>query len=291
VGGPRAPRVTDLAGAKGGDRWLADLPATIAALERRWGITVGERLPGGTSSYVAAAVTATGEPAMVKISVPVVDFDQQVRTLRAAGGRGYVRLLAADLDHNAALLEPLGGPLTRSGLPPEGQLAVIADLLPLAWTVPRGDLVPTDKAADLVEFVGSLRSSAVGSSAVVDEALGCAERRSAAFDPDRCVVVHGDAAAANVLRRSGDGWVFVDPDGFVGDPAYDRGVAVRDWCAELLAAADPRTLLRSYCVLLGGDPDATWDWGFLERVSTGLYLASLGGDGGPHLDSAARLLP
>ena len=283
--------MTDLAGAKGGDRWLADLPATIAALERRWGITVGERLPGGTSSYVAAAVTATGEPAMVKISVPVVDFDQQVRTLRAAGGRGYVRLLAADLDHNAALLEPLGGPLTRSGLRPEGQLAVIADLLPLAWTVPRGDLVPTDKAADLVEFVGSLRSSAVGSSVVVDEALRCAERRSAAFDPDRCVVVHGDAAAANVLRRPGDGWVFVDPDGFVGDPAYDRGVAVRDWCAELLAAADPRTLLRSYCVMLGGDPDATWDWGFLERVSTGLYLASLGGDGGPHLDSAATLLP
>jgi streptomycin 6-kinase len=282
--------VTDLAGVKGGDRWLADLPATIAALERRWGITVGERLPSGTSSYVAAAVTATGEPAVVKISVPVVDFDQQVRTLGAAGGRGYVRLLAVDLDRNAALLEPLGGPLTRSGLRPEGQLAVIADLLPLAWTVPRDDLVPTDKAADLVEFVGSLRSSAGGSSAVVDEALRCAERRSAAFDPDRCVVVHGDAAAANVLRRPGDGWVFVDPDGFVGDPAYDRGVAVRDWCAELLAAADPRTLLRSYCVLLGGDPDATWDWGFLERVSTGLYLASLGGDGGPHLDSAATLL-
>ena len=180
--------------------------------------------------------------------------------------------------------------LTRSGLPPEGQLAVIADLLPLAWTVARDDLVPTDKAADLVEFVGTLRSSAAGSSAVVDEALRCAERRSAAFDPDRCVVVHGDAAAANVLRRPGDGWVFVDPDGFVGDPAYDRGVAVRDWCAELLAATDPRTLLRSYCVLLGGDPDATWDWGFLERVSTGLYLASLGGDGGPHLDSAATLL-
>jgi streptomycin 6-kinase len=283
--------VTDLAGAKGGDRWLADLPATIAALERRWGITVGERLPGGTSSYVAAAVTATGEPAVVKISVPGVDFDQQVRTLRAAGGRGYVRLLAADLDRNAALLEPLGGPLIRSGLHPEGQLAVIADLLPLAWTVPRDDLVPTDKAADLVEFIGTLRSSAVGSSGVVDEALRCAERRSAAYDPDRCVVVHGDAAAANVLRRPGDGWVFVDPDGFVGDPAYDRGVAVRDWCAELLAAADPRTLLRSYCVLLGGDPDATWDWGFLERVSTGLYLASLGGDGGPHLNSAATLLP
>lgn len=277
--------MTDFAGAKGGDGWLADLPATIAALERRWGITVGERLAGGTSSYVATAVTATGEPAVVKISVPVVAFDREVRTLRAAGGRGYVRLVAADLDRYAALLEPLGGSLADSGLPPERQLAVLADLFPLAWAVPRDDLAPTDKAAALAEFVGTADRSAV-----VDEALRCAERRSAAYDPDRCVVVHGDAAAANVLRRPGDGWVFVDPDGFVGDPAYDRGVAIRDWCAELLAAADPRTLLRSYCDVLGGDPDATWDWGFLERVSTGLYLVSLGGDGAPHLDSAAALL-
>ena len=277
--------MTDLAGAKGGDRWLADVPATIAALEDRWGITVGERLAGGTASYVATAVTATGEPVVVKISVPGVDFGREVRTLRAAAGRGYVRLLAADLDRNAALLEPLGGSLSDSGLPPERQLAVLADLLPIAWTVPPDRLAPTDKAAELAEFVG-----AFGRSAVVDEALRCAGRRSAAFDPERCVVLHVEAAAANVLRRPGDGWVFVDPDGFIGDPAYDRGVAVRDWCAELLAAADPRLLLRSYCLVLGGDPDATWDWGFLERVSTGLYIASLGGDGGPHLESAARLL-
>ncbi len=277
--------MTDLAGAKGGARWLAELPATIAALEDRWGITAGARLAGGTASYVAGAVTATGEPAVVKISVPGVDFDREVRTLRAAAGRGYVRLLAADLDRSAALLEPLGGSLTDSGLPPERQLAVLADLLPLAWAVPRDGLAPTDKAAELAAFVGS-----VDRSAVVEEALRCAERRSAAYDPDRCVVVHGDAAAANVLRRPGEGWVFVDPDGFVGDPAYDRGVAVRDWCAELRAATAPRALLRSYCRVLGGDPDATWDWGFLERVSTGLYVDALGGDGRAHLDTAARLL-
>jgi streptomycin 6-kinase len=275
----------DLAGAKGGRRWTAGLPATIAALEQQWGISVGERLSGGTASYVAKAVTATGEPAVVKISVLGIGFDRQVRTLVAAAGRGYVRVLAADLDHNAALLEPLDGALSGSGLPPERQLAVLADLLPHAWAVPGEGAAPTDKAAELAEFVGSF-----GRSAVIDEALRCAERRSAAYDPDRCVVVHGDAAAANVLYRPGDGWVFVDPDGFVGDPEYDRGVAVRDWCAELLSAPDPRALLRSYCRILGGDPAATWDWGFLERVSTGLYLASLGGDGGPHLDSAAALL-
>jgi len=58
----------------------AFMPATIAALERRWGITVGERLPGGTSSYVAAAVTATGEPAAGR-GAPLVG-----RVMRDQGG-------------------------------------------------------------------------------------------------------------------------------------------------------------------------------------------------------------
>jgi streptomycin 6-kinase len=277
--------MTDLARAKGEEQWAAGLPATIAALEREWGIAVGARLAGGTSSYVAEASTADGDRAVLKISVPGIGFEREVRTLQAADGRGYVRVLAADPDRDAALLEPLGGALDRSGLPPERQLAVLADLLPQAWAVPADDAAPIDKAAELADFINDFPPSPL-----IDEALRCAERRSAAYDPGRCVVVHGDAAAANVLQRPGDGWVFVDPDGFVGDPAYDRGVAVRDWCAELLAAPDPAALLRSYCRLLGGDPAATWDWGFLERVSTGLYIRSLGGDGGPHLESAAALL-
>jgi streptomycin 6-kinase len=277
-----------LARAKGGDRWAAGLPEVIAELAARWDITVGRPLDGGTASYVVEARRANGDPAVLKISVPGVDVGREARTLLAAAGRGYVRVLAVALDRHAILLESLGTSLDRSGMPAERQLAVLAGLLPLAWQVPDQGGSPLDKAADLAEFITAYRDER--HVRIVDEAMRCAERRSAAFDPDRCVVVHGDAAAANVLRRPGDGWVFVDPDGFVGDPAYDRGVAARDWGAELLAAADPRALMRTYCRLLGGDPAVTWEWAFLERVSTGLYIQHLGGDGTAHLASAHALL-
>lgn len=263
------------------------MPNVIADLAVRWDITVGKPRDGGTSSYVAEARTATGDPAVLKISVPGVDFDREARTLLAAAGRGYVRVFAVDLDRDAILLEPLGGSLARSGMSAERQLAVLAGLLPLAWQVPDQGGSPLDKAAELADFITAHRDRR--HVRIVDEALRCAERRSAAFDPDRCVVVHGDAAA-NVLRRPGDGWVFVDPAGFVGDPTYDRGVAARDWGAELLASADPRALMRSYCQVLGGDPAVTWEWAFIERVSTGLYVHHLGGDGTPHLASAQALL-
>lgn len=40
--------------------------------------------------------------------------------------------------------------------------------------------------------------------------------------------------------------MFVDPDGFLGDPTYDLGVVLRDWCPELLAGDAPSVAHR-YC--------------------------------------------
>ena len=73
-------------------------------------------------------------------------------------------------------------------------------------------------------------------------------------------------------------------------------MALRDWCSPLSASDDPRSLARRYCRLFadgsGLDETAIWEWGFLERVSTGLYLLSLGALelGRPLLDTAEQLL-
>jgi streptomycin 6-kinase len=71
------------------------------------------------------------------------------------------------------------------------------------------------------------------------------------------------------------------PDGFRGDAAYDLGVVLRGWCPQLLAG-DTRSLAHRYCRLLaartGIDERAIWVWGFVERVSTGLYALSLGAE-------------
>jgi len=55
-----------------------------------------------------------------------------------------------------------------------------------------------------------------------------------------------------------------------------------DWCPQLLATADPIALLRHYYEALatesGMDPDAIWEWEYLERVSAGRYALSPGAD-------------
>ncbi len=276
-----------------GTAWASALPDLIADLELRWAITIGEPLGGGTAAYVARARTADGEDAVVKLAVPDPEFARQIRTLAAAQGAGYVRLLAYAAERHAVLLEALGPSLDRLGLAPQTQIEALCDLLPRAWQSPTAAgltaEVALNKADDLAALVARLWEE-LGrpcSERVTAYALACAKRRAAAFDPDGCVIVHGDAAPANALRvlraRAGAeaGFVFVDPDGFLGDPSYDLGVVLRDWCPELLAG-DALNLARRYCRLLAvrtGIKEAViWEWGFLERVSTGLYALSIGAE-------------
>src|SRR5262245_37661494 len=101
-------RRTAEAEGEGGRAWLAALPGHIGTLSSVWSWTIGDVLEGGKGAYVARVRTGDGTAAVLKIAPPGPDFANQVRTIVAAEGHGYVRLYAYDLDRNAALMEPLG---------------------------------------------------------------------------------------------------------------------------------------------------------------------------------------
>jgi streptomycin 6-kinase len=294
-----------------GERWLAELPSAIAHLEHTWSVAVLQVLRGGTGSYVAQVRTVEGGDAILKIAIPEVGFADELRVLTSAQGHGYVRLLAYDCENEAMLLEALGSPLAPLTLSPEQKIALLCHMLRQAWQAPRpSGLVVTpagEKAGQLNRTVRRLWEDLDHPcpERVVNEALRCAERRAAAFDLERCVVVHGDPHPWNALQvlapRVGAeaGFVFVDPVGFLADPAYDLGVVLRDWCEQLLASGTTRAaaaLAHRYCELLstetGIEETAIWEWGFLERVSSGLYCLELGIEqmGRPLLQTAEMLI-
>ncbi|MGI8870646.1 MAG: phosphotransferase [Mycobacteriales bacterium] len=299
---------TEALGAAGA-AWRSGLPDLLRSLADEWHLVLGAPIAGGTAAYVVRARTAQGADVVLKVPVPEEPSDAhlRVRVLSAAAGIGYVELLELHHASGAHLLEGLGTSLADSGRRPEQQLDTLAALLPLAWGVPKPADVTVapeeEKAAAVGRFVARMweqlgRPCPAG---VRDRALRYAARRAAAFDLGRCVLVHGDPHPANALRvrraRPGTaaGYVFVDPDGFLADPAYDAGVALRDWSAQILRGADPAGLLRGYCRLLAGrtglGEDAVWEWGYLERVSSGLHALELGAAdmAGPLLFSATVL--
>lgn len=267
-----------------GRAWSAALPSLITDLEREWSITVGRPIPGGSASYVARAVRADGSAAVLKIALLAEGWDGQVATLIRAGGQGYARVFAADLPRRAILLEPLGRALNASGRSPSDQLRCLADTLAAAW-LDAGPARPppgADKASLLAGYMAEAwsRRGRPCSERVIDQALAYAERRAAEADRE-LVIVHGDPHPGNLLAvpspRPGaeSGYVFVDPDGFAADRAYDLGVAMRNW-SRLLGGTDARGIAEGWCAVLadrsGVDATRIWEWAFLERVSTGLYL-------------------
>ena len=289
-----------------GRAWIAALPDLLAHLERQWSITLGRVIPGGSGSYVAHARLAGGSSGVVKVAVLDEGWAEQVATLERAEGRGYVRLLAVDRSRLAMLLERLGQPLDRTGWSPDRQLGRLADTLALAWQDPGGARpeAGADKATQLATLIAGAcsRLGAPVSDRVMEQALYYAGRRAAEATTD-LVVVHGDPHPGNLLAvpnsRPGaeTGYVFVDPDGFVADRAYDLGVALRDWTPWLLGP-DARRTAEAFCAVLaqrcGVDAQRIWEWGFIERVSTGLYLLDVvrGPESvaRPYLDSAEKLV-
>lgn len=286
-----------------GQAWADALPGVLAELCGRWSLTPGRALPGGSASYLTSVVRGDGSEAVLKVAFVEKDSAAHAAALRTADGQGYVRLLEADPTLGALLLERLGPSLAGAGLGTGEQLDALAATLQRAWRPP--DRPALDKAGSLAAGIRrfAARHPDAAAPGVVEQALTYADAL-AEPDPADLVLVHGDPHPGNVLRvrqpRPGGetGWVFVDPDPFVADRAYDLGVTVRDFSSVLLA--DPASAagrVRSWCARVaapsGTDPSRVWAWGFLERVSTGLYVTSFGAQrvGAPFLRSAELLLP
>lgn len=102
----------------------------------------------------------------------------------------------------------------------------------------------------------------------VDDALACAQHRIDAHNDERAVLVPGDVHEWNALV-AGDGFKLVDPDGLLAEAEYDMGILMREDPCELLHGV-PHQRSRWLASRTGLDATSIWEWGAVERVSTGL---------------------
>ena len=119
----------------------------------------------------------------------------------------------------------------------------------------------------------TLVASLACSERAVDQALASAARRISAHDDDRAVPVHGDVHQCNALE-AGDGFKLVDPDGLLAEAEYDMGIVMREDPLEVLEG-DGRDRGHWLARRCGLDASAIWEWGVVERVSTGLLCTKV----------------
>lgn len=271
-----------------GEAWLVGLDGHLSALEREWGLTIGATLPGGSTAFVAEATDATGASFVIKLPTPASQLGrQEITVLAIARGKGYVRLVRQDADRHAMLLERLGDRLDERDMPYTGKIDIMCATLLEAWMpVPPGFAWVTgaDKANDLAATILRLwqQLGQPCAQSVLDTALMYCRDRAAAWRPENAVLAHGDPHPANILEvpeTEGRQWKFIDPDGLAVEPAYDLGVLLRAW-HEGVSGRHAHDIARSHARHLTSrtqvPAEAIWQWGYIERVSTGLHLMELG---------------
>jgi streptomycin 6-kinase len=263
----------------GADQWLVALPDLVAGLEQEWSITTGRAYPGATEAFVAEATMADGTPAVLKLLVPRPGNDaaNEITVLRLTDGAGCVRLLRHDHPRAALLLERLGPSLADLGVPIARRQRILCAAARRMWRPAPDSGLPTgaQKGRWLAEFIIKTWQD-LGrpcSERAVDHALACAERRIAAHDDERAVLVHGDLHQWNTLQAGAE-FKLVDPDGLLAEAEYDLGVVMREDPVELMQG-DPHERAYRIAARTGRDATAAWEWGALERVSTGLLLSSI----------------
>ncbi len=275
-----SPVVRNKALAAGAADWIEALPELVARIERDWQITLGRPYDDATEAFVARATLADGTPAVLKLMIPRPGEHarHEIAVLRLTEGDGCVRLLRADETRGAMLLERLGRPLEQLGLPMRRRHEILCAAARQVWRPAAGCGLPTgaEKGRWLIDYITATWTD-LGrpcSERAVDHALACAARRVAAHDDERAVLVHADVHQWNALEAPG-GFKLVDPDGLLAEAEYDLGIVMREDPAELMRG-DARERSRWLARRCGLDATAIWEWGVVERVSTGLLCTWIG---------------
>jgi len=274
------PVVRNKAVTAGAGLWLEGLADLVSGLERDWGIAVGRPFADATEAFVAEATLGDGELAVLKLIIPRAGDParNEITVLRLCDGEGCARLLMSDEDRGALLLERLGPSFHDLALPLAQRLEILSSLAGRVWRPAPDVALPTgaEKGQWLVDFITTTWEDLDHpcSERAVDYALTCAAARIDAYDHERAVLVHGDVHEWNALQSGGQ-FKLVDPDGLLAEAEYDLGVLMREDPLDLLDG-DPRDRARWLARRSGLDATAIWEWGVIERVSTGLLCTKIG---------------
>ncbi|CAN5852049.1 aminoglycoside phosphotransferase family protein [soil metagenome] len=257
--------------------WLAELDGLIVGLETRWHIRVTGLVEELSYNVVAFAEGEEGAPYVLKLSPPSEDFSREILALRLYDGDGICRLVEANEEVGAMLLERLqpGVSLWNTD-DDEGATRTAAELMQRLWrpvTEPNSFRSLRSWARELYAYpqqtVGILPHAFVDKAVeVFDELLQ---------DPQPPVLLHADLHHGNILSADRAPFLAIDPKGIVGPRGYDVANFLRNPLG-LEQRPDLRRILDArvniFSEMLGMSPEEVAAWGFAHGVLSAVWSLS-----------------
>ncbi|TVL94398.1 aminoglycoside phosphotransferase family protein [Streptomyces sp. SAJ15] len=264
--------------------WLDALPDAVERQLADWELTLERvQVPGGLGSLVALVRQADGTPAALKFPVPGPAARHEAAALEHWDGWGAVRLLRADAESGALLLERLRASVTLRSLAEAKAMLEAAGTVRRLWVPPADDhpfstlVERTEADADALRALEA-RGSAADAGSLLEEALSL-RAELAASAPEQ-VLLHGDFRQAKVLAGERAPWLAVGPKPVVGEHAYDLARLVLDRYEDLAAGSGPASATRRRVTRLADSLDVDRDrlrgWALYRAVEEGLRAMAAG---------------
>ncbi len=223
-----------------------------------WNLRLGEAYAPGAAGHAVRAELPDGTPAVLKLSTPHREAEQEADALERWDGDGAVRLLARDNERHALLLERCE-PGTFLSESPDA-LDVLIGLLPRLWKNADGFHTLADESAHWAEYLPRECHDA----SLLEPALHYV--RELAPTQGEQVLVHQDLHGENVLAAEREPWLVIDPKPLAAEREFAAASIVRSF--ELgHSKADVLFRLDRLCADLALDRDRALGWTVAQTVA------------------------
>jgi len=247
--------------------WLDRLPDLVREMENRWALTPDGVLGGEepTCSFVAPVLLPDGTEAVLKIAMPHMEGEDEIHGLCFWSGEPTVRLLAADDELGALLLERCRPGTTLRSRPERDQDVIISGLLKRLWRLPS----PPHRFRSLSTLLEHWRSETLTQidhwpdAGLVEEGLHFLKQLAATTS--EIVLLATDLHAGNVLKAEREPWLVIDPKPFLGDPAYDATQHLFNCLSRV--QSDPGGTMQRFADLLGVEHERVRLWTFARAAA------------------------
>lgn len=279
-----------------GRQWLVSLPALLERYAQRWDLTIAAPFENLSYHYVAPARRAYGTPVVLKLGVPNDELRAEMAALRHFAGQGMVRLLEADDENCAMLLERIAPGKSLWQADDDFATARLLEVMSKLWQPHHGNY-PFKTVADWGQGFARLYERHYGATGRLDK--GIVEKGEKIFfellvSSAEPVLLHGDLHHDNLLSAARAPYLAIDPKGVLGEPCYEVGAFLRNPLPGLLKNKNPRKLLQRRVDMivehLGFERQRVLGWGFAQAVLSAVWCDEDSVDCGEQVLVVANLL-
>lgn len=266
-------------GGEPGRRWLARLPALVAAAARRWQLKDVAPLQGLSFNYLVRGRCGERRVVAKFLWAPEV-LAAETTWLKLQQANGAVQVFETAPDLNAYLMADLAPLTPLTAADDAAATETLATLISRTSGLPAPADLPRIATwfADLPQL--ERQPPAGVDAAIVGQARAVAD--ALATTPAEERLLHGDLHHDNVLTPAATGhWTVIDPKGVVGDPAHECAALFRNGLDGTTPAHLPRILRTRLAILAdvtGFELQRIAGWGFAQTVLSCCWAAQAGRD-------------